>query len=111
MFAEEGETFFSGVAFSCTPITSSNYTQWVEKNKYINLKKCGGQKYEIKREIEIVLGFFRRIKLIEEYILQKRLTRLVCMIHGMQSSYVCLGTGEDESLIADQSTRVDPTCH
>lgn len=38
MFAEEGETFFSGVAFSCTPITSPNYTQWVEKNKYINKK-------------------------------------------------------------------------
>lgn len=38
MFAEEGETFFSGVAFSCTPITSPNYSQWVEKNKYINKK-------------------------------------------------------------------------
>lgn len=25
------------------------------------------------------------------------------MIHGMQSSYVSLGTGESESLIADQS--------
>lgn len=76
-----------------------------------SIKKCGGQKYERKREIEIVLGVFRGIKLVEEYILQKRLTRLVCMIHGMQSSYVCLGIGEGESLIADQSRRVDPTCH
>lgn len=73
-------------------------------------KKCG-QKYEREREIEIVLGVFRGIKLIEEYTLQKRLTKLVCMIHALQSSYVCLGIGEGESLIADQSRRVDPTCH
>lgn len=49
MFAEDRETFFSGVAFPWTPITSPNYTQWVEKNKYIN-KKNGEDKNMRERE-------------------------------------------------------------